>query len=237
MWLNKPFKYSLFIVNKVNFRKGRFLYWYFNSFFDIIMQMEFDTPKEFYKDEMERLQHGKEREGNKFDKVMLIFVPGTLVLFVPLIIDMVKSGSDNMFWLAVCSLVSLIISSSLIIINYFLVDRDFKIRFLALEDFKNKILAGEASVKYDPKNKWQKAVVPINVTTFILWLLGVIFMLVFFYYNINLINNMSDKQKNKEQFGKSYANPSTSYSSSDSKPSTTTPSEKPQQEQPKEVKK
>ncbi len=199
--------------------------------------MENKTPMEFYEEEAERLQRGKERKGNKFDSVTLVLVPGTIALFVPLVFDMVKGGFINCLWLMSTSLFFLIMSVVLIVLNYFIVDFDFNIRFNKLGQFKQQISKNISSLRYDPENICRKMVFPINLITFISWLVGVIFMLVFFYYNINLINDMSKNQQ-EEKFSKSYANTANSYSTStDNSTSTSTPSERPKQEESKETKK
>jgi hypothetical protein len=142
--------------------------------------MEHQSPKEFYNEEITRLYHGKEREGNKFDNILFVVVSGSLVLSIPPTISMVNGEGIQSAWIIIVSWITLVFSIISIIVNYFVVSEDFKIRIDRLVEFKNSGLVG----LYDPKNSWGEAVNVINKISFISWIIAVVFMTIFFCINI-----------------------------------------------------
>ena len=163
------------------------------------------TPEDFYEKEIARLDKGIIREGNKRDKIVMIFSSGAITLSVSAVFNV--SNTTTLIGLSILWIawIFLIVSIFSIFIGYELIIEVFKIRMKKLQVFKNELRDGKLNPKYSGEVYLSKWVYYSNWLSLISLIIGLSLLLLFGGYNINnMSNNNRENTKSISEHERDY---------------------------------
>ncbi len=197
--------------------------------FDEFKKIESGRREKFSEKERERLDKGHTREGDKRDKLLWAIFSIFTGSSIPFVFGLLEYGPLACSTFLLIGWILLLISLIIMLVNYFVVLKDFKLRYIELEKFDKK--EKNQYEEKDPKkreNVAQKWVERLNWISASALLIAIIFLVLFFYYNVvNISNNMENKTISE----KALSNPDAQYvaqpSESTSSSTSSEPIEKP----------
>ncbi len=147
--------------------------------------------QKFADKELERIDKGRAREGDKRDHLLWAILSITIGSVSPFIFGLLELQDIKLVYLSLLGWgwVLLMFSLISIVVNYFIVLKDFNLRNLELEKFKrNQPNQYEPETDEIQKNWAEKVCEPINIISAVTLLFAICLLTWFFYKNIVHIN-------------------------------------------------